>query len=207
MNLTHEIEVCQRCVHFESPERLNISEKPYVKFQVEQIWKPKDGSINVLFIAESPPWNGKQNYFYNPNTLKKRTGLRKEVFKHLNIDSLEHFKAKGYFLIDAIKCRLNKEKPHTNVPKEVLKTCSEQFLKREIAELKPNPTIFVLGNSAKEALQQFSEFRKLQCHKVTDEDDFDEILSGYRVILCPFPSRWNLLKHESKIKRAFSKIA
>lgn len=200
---------------FESPNRLNTSEKPYVKFQVEQRWirKDKEGkpNISVLFIAESPPWNGKQNYFYNPDTPKKRSGLRVEVFKRLNIDSLKQFKSNGYFLIDSIKCRLKKraiinvKEKSLPVPQKALKTCSEQFLRREIKELKPK-IIFVLGGSAKKALQQYSEFRKLQFHSVTEKDDFDEELSKYRVILCPFPSRWNLLRYKDKINRAFSKI-
>ena len=201
MNLTHEIEVCQRCRRYESPDRLNPTEKPYVKFQVEQIWKPNNGNINVLFIAESPPWNGKQNYFYNPNTFKKRTGLRKEVLKHLNLDLLEQFKAKGYFLTDAIKCRLNKEEK--NVVKKVLETCSEQFLRREITELKPK-AIFVLGDSAKKALQQVPEFKDLRYNKVTE--DYDKALSGYHVILCPLPCG-TTRGYEITIKRAFSKIA
>jgi uracil-DNA glycosylase len=151
MNILHEIEACQRCIRLRIPDRLYTSEKPYVKFQVEQHWKPEDGNIKVLFIAESPPWSGKQSYFYNPNTLEKSSGLRKGVFKYLKIKSLEEFRGEGYFLIDAIKCRLNKKKSNTNVSKEVSKTCSEQFLEREIRELKTK-TIFVLGNSAKKAL-------------------------------------------------------
>ena len=64
--------------------------------------------MKVLFVAESPPWNRDQAYFYNQNSRNKRTNLRIEVLKLLNLKSLIEFKNRGYYLIDAIKCRLNK---------------------------------------------------------------------------------------------------
>jgi uracil-DNA glycosylase len=211
-----KIEKCDICLR-ENRNWLNTSEKPYVAFLVEELWKPKDKddkpNVCVLFIAESPPpWNVEQKYFYNRNTPNRSSGLKADVFKRLNIESLEQFRTNGYFLIDAIKCRLKKKelingkKVTLNVPQKVLKNCTEQFLEQEIKELNPK-TIFVLGDTAKKALQQFSEFRKLRFHNVTDKDDFDEVLSGYRVILCPFPSIWNKVKYENKINRAFLKIA
>ena len=167
MALTRGINLCQECLSFEGRERINPSEKPFVKYQVEQKWQRKP--VEVLFVAESPPWNGKQQYFYNQDVYEKRTNLRREVLEHLELNSSEEFKGKGFALIDAIKCRLNK-KQKRSVPMKVLEACSARFLKREILELAPK-VIFVLGNSAKQALQHLQEFRDLQHHRVTEEYD------------------------------------
>jgi len=201
-----EIDACQECANLINANRLKITEKPYVTFKVEEKWLPQKG-VNILFVAESPPWNGKQSYFYNAAQTSKRTNLRKEMFRHLYLPSLEAFRDKSYFLVDAIKCRLNK-KDKSNVPSEVLKKCSTEFLGREIKTLKPK-TIFVLGDSAKKALQclhhtiGFSEFADLTKHRVTQ--DYDRGLSGYRVILCVYPGG-QTRKHEANIRRAFSKL-
>lgn len=198
MTLTRAVDLCHKCIDLESDNRLITNNKPYVKFQVEQKWKPK--KVKVLFIAESPPWNGKQRYFYN-ETNEKRTNLRKEVLHHLNLKTLEEFRREGYLMIDAIKCRLNK-KGKKKVPKQVLQNCSEKFIIKEIKSSNP-PTIFVLGNSAKQALQQHPEFQELQHYKVTE--DFDRKLSGYRVILSVYPGG-QTRAHKSKIRQDFSKI-
>ena len=205
MNLSDEVRKCSKCIdhRLAGSDRLNTHQKPYVQFNVERKWKPPD-KVEVLFVAESPPWDGKQRYFYNPNVVEKRTSLRKEVLKYLNLNSLEEFKNKGYFLVDTIKCRLNKSKK-IKTPLRVAsisKTCAEQFLCREIEELKPR-TIFVLGNTAKKALQRFFEFKELKEYKVTE--DYDENLSGYRVILCPYPGG-QTRKWADEINRAFAKI-
>ena len=207
MTLLEEIDAWKKCMNLPGFDRLETDNRPYVAFRVDLDWKPLN-SISVLFIAESPPWdrNGNQPYFYN-NTYEKRAGLRQEVLKHLNLVSLEDFKDKGYFLIDAIKCRLNK-KDRSNVPQAVLNECSARFLGREIKELKPK-TLFVLGNSAKKALQglhgmsAFSEFKELINHRVMD--GFDQMLSGYRVILCVYPGG-QTRKLEPSIKVCFSKL-
>jgi hypothetical protein len=62
-----------RCIDegLASSDRLNASEKAYVRFDVEKTWKPDE--VSVLFIAESPPWNGKQRYFYRQDVVENRT--------------------------------------------------------------------------------------------------------------------------------------
>ena len=201
MNFSDEIRKCTKCVSLGIAgfDRLNTHQKPYVHFDVYRKWKPDE--VEVLFIAESPPWNGKQRYFYNPNVVEKRTNLRKEVLKYLNLNSLEEFKEKGYFLVDTIKCRLKKRAPLRII--RISRTCVNQFLHREIEELKPR-TIFVLGNTAKRALQRFSEFKELKEHKVSE--GYDKNLSGYHVILCVFPGRWTIKKYKNEIEHAFAKI-
>ena len=199
MILTRKINFCKKCLDLEFSSRLNFVGKPFVKFQVEKIWKPKQ--VKVLFVAESPPWNGKQSYFYNQNQGDNRTNLRKEVLSLLNLKSLEEFKTKGYYLIDVIKCRLNK-KVKKNIPKEVIMTCSDQFLEKEIKQLKPKK-IFVLGNTAKKALQRMSKFKELSYHKVTD--NYEAGLFGYHVILSVYPGG-QTRKYQNKIKEAFAKL-
>jgi hypothetical protein len=201
MSLAEKIQGCTRCINdgLTCADRLRTSEKAYVKFDVEKTWKPDE--VNVLFIAESPPWNGKQRYFYNQDIIENRTNLREEVLRYLGLQSLEEFRSKGYFLIDAIKCRLNKTKKKS-VPSDVLRTCADQFLYREVTNLKPT-TVFILGKSAKGALEGFSEFQELKEHKITD--DYDKCLSGYRVILCIYPGG-NTRGWVDEIKHSFSKI-
>ena len=200
MNLTSKINFCRKCFDSEFSNRLNFDEKPFVKFQVEEIWKPEQ--VKVLFVAESPPWNGKQSYFYNQNQADNRTNLRKEVLSLLNLKSLEEFRTKGYYLIDVIKCRLNK-KVKKNIPKEAITTCSNQFLEKEIKQLKPKK-IFVLGNTAKKALQRMPKFKELTYHKVTD--NYEVALSGYHIILSAYPGG-QTRKYQNKIKVAFAKLA
>ena len=203
--LSDLIRKCTRCIDLgiASFDRLNTHQKPFVQFDAERKWKPIN-KVGVLFVAESPPWDGKQRYFYNTDDVEKRTNLKKEVLKYLDLKSLEEFKDKGYFLVDTIKCRLNKSKK-IKTPLRITgisKTCAKQFLHREIEELKPH-IIFVLGNTAKKALQRFSEFKELKEHKVSEE--YDENLSGYHVILSVFPGG-QTRKYRNQIKYAFAKM-
>lgn len=206
MSLTDEIAACQECINLDCAYRLKIFEKPYIVFEVAEKWL-SNGRVNVLFVAESPPWNGEQRYFYNTIRTKKQAGLRKEVLKHLDCLSLEAFKGKGYFLVDAIKCRINK-KDNATVPSKVLKNCRAKFLGKEIRTLKPK-VIFVLGNSAKKALEglqgtsEFSEFIELKDHKVTE--NYDKELSGFRVILCAYPGG-QTRNYDQNIRQAFTRI-
>ena len=102
---------------------------------------------------------------------------------HLNLESHEDFKSKGYFLVDAIKCRLDK-KDKIKCSYSGFRKVQPKFLSRELRGLKPK-TIVVLGNSAKKASQRlsetpnFSDFKKLRKHKVTNA--FEKILCDYRM--------------------------
>jgi len=202
MNLTKEIQRCRKCIDQKlvSSDRLDTSEKPYVRFQVEKKWKPD--KVKVLFIAESPPPKG---YFYSLEETGGSSGLQTEVQKYLHLDqSLEEFKERRYFLLDTIKCRLNKAKS-IKAPlrlAKISKNCAREFLKREIDGLRPD-TIFVLGKTAKEALEQFPDFEELREHRITDK--LDKNLSGYRVILCVFPGGQTRM-HRDKIDQAFARI-
>jgi uracil-DNA glycosylase len=195
MNLG-KLQSCDQCRGFEGKIAID---KPYLRFQVEEKWRPNQ--VKVLFVAESPPWD-KERYFYKEDMTGNGTNLQKELFRYLNLNSLAEFKDKGYFLIDSIKCRLNKRGGKENVPIEVLSICTTTFLLKEIQEINPE-IIFVLGNSAKRALQNLPPFTGLAGHKVTE--GFDETLSGYRVVLSVYPGG-KTRGHTELIKKAFSKI-
>jgi len=203
MNLSDEIEKCTRCldIGIAGSSRLNTDQKPYVKFDVERKWRPS--RVRVLFIAESPPRNRKQRYFYN-SSADSKGGLREEVLRYLNMRSLEEFRDKGCYLIDAIKCRLNKSSQLKSPLRlnKIVEKCASQFLVREIEDLK-SETVFVLGNTAKKALGSFPEFQELKKYRITE--DYDQELNACRIILCVFPGGQTRL-HTDKIKRAFDKI-
>jgi hypothetical protein len=194
--ISSKLQLCDRCRGFEGKIAID---KPYLRFQVEEKWLPNQ--VTVLFVAESPPWD-KERYFYKQDMTGNGTNLQKELFRYLNLCSLEEFKARGYYLIDSIKCRLNKRGGKEHVPHQVLTACAGTFLLAEIKELKPQ-TIFVLGNSAKKALQTLPPFTNLADHKVTE--GFDETLNGYRVVLSVYPGG-KTRGHTELIKKAFSKI-
>lgn len=194
--LSVKLQLCDQCRRFEGKIAID---KPYLRFQVEEKWRPNQ--VNVLFVAESPPWD-KERYFYKQDMTGNGTNLQKELFRYLNLASLEEFKGRGYFLIDAIKCRLNKRDGKENVPQQILSSCADAFLLQEIDEIKPQ-IIFVLGNSAKKALQNLPPFEELANHRVTE--GFDLTLSGYRVILSVYPGG-KTRGHVELIKKAFSKI-
>lgn len=200
MSFVEEIRKCEKCIylHPEYSDRLNTRNKPYVFYEVEKKWKPRQ--VRVLFVAESPPRNGKEHYFYN---MQVEGALRKEILNYLEIGTLENFKNQGCFLVDTIKCRLDKTRKK-NVPSKVIRVCSEHFLKKEIETLKPE-ILFVLGNTAKKGLQLFSEFKRLRNYKVSENCSLELNLSGQRIILCVFPSG-QTRRYEDRIKKAFERL-
>jgi uracil-DNA glycosylase len=127
--------------------------------------------------------------------------LRSEVLKRLNVKKLEDFKEKGYFLIDTIKCRICKPIKKKSLY-TIAKTCSKKFLKKEIRQMKPK-IIFILGNTAKYALGELPEFKELKKVKITS--GYKAELSGYQVILCPYPGG-QTRKYENQISRAFREM-
>ena len=91
MPLVEEIDACQNCENTLGFDRLKTNNKPYGFFRVD---KNESNKVDVLFIAESPPWDrlGNQPYFYN-NAYLAKSGLRREVLRHLGLESLDDFKS------------------------------------------------------------------------------------------------------------------
>jgi uracil-DNA glycosylase len=198
LNLNQEIEICQLCIQYAKSNKIDYTAKPYNVFQVEKLWLPS--KVTVLFLAESPPWS-RDRYFYKTDMTGNKVHLQKEVLGYLNLASLSEFKAKGYFLIDAIKCRLNKQTTE-HVPARILCNCTNCFLQKELDRLNPS-AIFVLGNSAKHALEHLVMFKELKSHKISE--DFDGMIAGRRVILCVYPGGKTRI-HVSSIKHSFEKL-
>lgn len=197
LNLNQEIENCQQCRQC-TTVKIDFTEKPYVVFEVEKCWLPD--RVKVLFLAESPPWC-RERYFYKTDMTGNMTHLQKEVLGYLNLASLTEFRAKGYLLIDAIKCRLNKQ-TNQHVPTPVLSNCTNLFLQKELNRFNPE-TIFVLGNSAKNALQMLPCFETLKNHRISE--DFDGAIAGRRVIFCVYPGGKTRMYVKS-IQRSFDKL-
>lgn len=202
MRIPDSIENCRICldIGLAKSDTLKSDQKPYVYFNVEKYWKPD--KVEVLLIAESPPCNGNQRYFYNPEVTEKRTNLRKEVLSRLHLEKLEDFRKEGYFLIDTIKCRLCKPIKKRMLLYQIAETCSQRFLIEEIRQLKPN-TVFILGNTARLTLGKFPEFEELRRQKITS--GYEAELSGYHVILCPYPGG-QTKKYKDETNHAFEKL-
>ena len=67
--------------------------------------------------------------------------------------------------------------------------------------LRPDATMVLRD---KKALQRIPKFKELKGHKVSE--DYDENLSGYRVILCVFPNRRTEAKYRDQTECAFAKL-
>lgn len=188
--LAKSILACTRC------ETLNESAartvRPFVKPCAESDiyinWKPE--RVKVVFIAEAPP--GKSDgYFYDPRRYPgyKET-LRTALFSLLELvgtdisAKLAEFKGRGYFLVDAIKCRC--KKTNGQPPKRVTETCARRWLQQELEEIGKPDRICALGKAALLALSQLAGFEHLSRYSVTD--DCGEVVDANqrKVLIWPF---------------------
>ena len=60
------------------------------------------------------------------------------------------------------------------------------------------------GPKRQESTQRIPKFKELKGHKVSE--DYDENLSGYRVILCVFHNRRTEAKYRDQTECAFAKL-
>jgi len=189
--LIKKIESCKLCESIVFNGSVNVSEKPYIKYKVYEEHVPN--TIKCLFIAESPPGNVNR-FFYNPCTYSY---LREKLFESLEInadgeDGLQEFKRRGYFLIDAIECRVKKT-GESAIPQEVIKNCSD-FLsaKIKLAENKGARKIVILGSTALRALIElgFNELRGKSVTKNCGEVVESRIESReFKIFILPLPAR------------------
>jgi len=170
---------CQLCKgyadNYKCSGTIHIDNKPNILFNAS-FWRPD--KVNILFIAESPPFHSKKaniandGYFYNPNESQRFYGspspllgtLSWNLFKLVKIDSklakqqkLERFKDLNCYYTDAVKCRVERFNNKIIINKTV-KNCSE-YLQEEIVEVKP-AAIVIMGSSALNALKCFSPFKE-----------------------------------------------
>jgi len=200
------IRLCEDC-------RANIQvlctkPKPYVEFDVIEKWKP--AKVKALFIAESPPKDGDDCYFYNE---KMEGKLKNKIFNLLDLDelnvkkALEKFKERNFCLVDVVKCRLDKSR-RKSVSEKVIRRCAENFLIQEIEDLKPD-TICVLGGTALKGLKALTTFRKglANIKKITEHCGKELTIAGYEIVLCVFPNNRNFRKFKSCIESVFDLLS
>lgn len=122
--------------------------------ELRENWKPL--SVRVLFLAESPPEQTEEisRFFYNPqwrsNRLALRDFLRQRLVEggfHEFADCegerfLQVFQKRGFYLIDAISCPIEK-----NAKKKKLASECQQILSETIGRLRPQ-VILALGKWA-----------------------------------------------------------
>lgn len=173
-------------MHYE--EILKFKPKASIQFHAYDSWRPS--KVKNLFIAEAPPWD-EPKYFYNTDV--KAGVLRKKLFDQLKIadcgkSGLEAF-SKESFLIDTIKCRLKKQ--NSNPPAKVIANCAKRFLLKEVQSLKPE-RIVVLGKTAKQGLEQFSEFKALTRYRIKVDCGKRIQVKDLTVILYVFPTTRNV---------------
>ena len=201
--LSQSILSCTECNKLEDSvaETVRPFVKPCAHFDIYTNWKPVP--VKLAFIAEAPPGNS-EGYFYDPLPhVNYMETLRASLFDLLELRGettsarLAQFKERGYFLLDAIKCRCRKK--NGQPPELVTRTCGEKWLMSELTELDFPKRICVLGKAAKLALSQLKAFYELSVHSVTTDCGRIVQTDMGQVLIWPFPSWRNEKYYKSKI--------
>ncbi len=201
--LSLRIHTCTDCE--ELPRDLALTVQPFLKpcaqFDIYSNWKPN--SVSVVFIAESPPGTS-EGYFYDP---QPRSGykeiLRKALFDLLEISKgdtnikLDQFKRRGFFLLDAIKCRCKKKGGQP--PQPVTKTCARKWLSEELEEIGNTRRICILGKAALLALSELDGLGGLTEYSVRENCGEVVEYGQYSVLIWPFLGWRNERNYRSKI--------
>jgi hypothetical protein len=148
-------------------------------------------TIKRLFIAESPPGDERTFFYYS------YTGnfLRERLVGFLGIravggeEGLREFQERGYFLVDAVECRV-KRTCETAIPLlEVINNCSNLLsAKIELARTRGAKKIVILGSTAIQALKElgFNELREKSVAKNCGEAVESR---GFKIFILPLPAR------------------
>lgn len=184
---------CAQCPLLRSQDHLLVRNQT---IELNSKYVPKK-EIELLLVAESPPWaflQDKHSYFYAPGPIKYGTlsyhissVLFKEAIREKE-DFLQRFRAGGLYLLDVVKCPINKLTKDKK--REAVRACSK-YLNDELHTLKPKKVVFIGKGSFKIARDQI----KL---------DFDP-----SVIPLPFGSQRNVEKfrkglHEAMVNQSES---
>jgi uracil-DNA glycosylase len=161
--LVDKIKECTLCARF--GELIKVDDKPYLKFRVYEEWIPE--GLRCLFVAESPPPEG---FFYDS---RSKSQLRRNLLSLLGIEKggcegLEEFRRRGFLLVDAIECRVDKRgiKGRRSIPTEAIRNCSLILKdKVKLARSRGASRIVVLGSTALKALSLIG-FEELRHRKV-----------------------------------------
>lgn len=140
--------------------------------------------VTVLFIAESPPWTAGRRevaepsdclspdypYFWNdrydapcrPGAPPLSRGLAENLFSLLGLDggsrreNLKLFTAKGFFLVDTVRCVFRKNRKPV-IPSDLVRMSARETLAPEIAALAPE-CVVALGNTALDGLRHIGPY-------------------------------------------------
>ena len=148
---------CSWCPLFESKEHIYVRNET-LKMNAKYI--PE--TIKILFVAESPPWaftNDKTAYFYAPTAEKIAYGglgyyMIPILFKEKIITKeqfLQRFKESGFYLIDMVKCPINKLSKRGK--EEAIKCCAK-YLNEQLQLLNFKEAIFI-GKTSFKAIKKF----------------------------------------------------
>lgn len=192
----------------EHKQAIRLDFLPFERYKVYEEWKPD--SVKVLFLAEAPSWHkepsGEFRYFYNPSS--EIQGLSKFIPEYLGIpkspkmEMLHQFKRREFFLIDTIKCILDKRKAK-RIPRELIEFSAREILEREIESLKPK-CILVLGRTALKGLKFIEKFSSAlsRFESIREACGRSVKVEGATIIFGVFPSNRNR-NYEDCTKSAF----
>ena len=197
-------------------DRVDTRYLPCQEYHAYDFWQPPE-TIDSLFLAESPPWSGKENYFYNRDYEPEegRSNLSTILFNKLHIeletkcDKLTEFKRRNCFLSDSVKCVFRKRLPtdppearKMKIPKDLIKCSVNLTLKDEITSMKPR-IIFLLGKTAIWAMRYIEKFSS----KLWNVSVGDHIVVGdTHIIVCAFLNQQNLRQCGKGIDLAFKEL-
>lgn len=146
-NNTH----CKECFLFKSKEHVDVRNET-LKMNAKCV--PE--TIKILFVAESPPWaftNDRTAYFYASGEKIAYGGLGYYMIPILFKEKittkeqfLQKFKESGFYLIDMVKCPINKLSREKK--KEAIKSCAK-YLNEELHSLNFEKVVFMGKGSFK----------------------------------------------------------
>lgn len=185
---------------------IDLSHLPLQRYRVYDKWKPDH--VNVLLLAESPPWREESVYFYNTGHLG---GLSEAIFTRLKFEEeskiamLGEFKRRKLFLTDTVKCIFNKSRTKS-IPKALIRFSAQEILEDELAALQPS-TILALGNTALQGLKLIDRFARVlsRYSSITMVSGSSTRIGDTTLILSIFPNDRNK-RYEKSISSAFRMI-
>jgi len=177
--------------------------------------------VAVLFVAESPPWAAGRcevaepsdcrspgyPYFWNdrydapcrPGTPPLSRGLAENLFSLLGLDggsrreNLELFTAKGFFLVDTVRCVFRKNRKPA-IPADLVRMSARETLAPEIAGLAPD-CVVALGNTALSGLSVIEPYASALANAGTvtgiSRDLQENLFEENRLLCLPYPGGRN----------------
>jgi len=128
--------------------------------------------------------------------------LRERLLRLLGIcavggeEGLREFQERGYFLVDAVECRVKRTCESAVPLLEVINNCSNLLsAKIELARTRGAKKIVILGSTAIQALKElgFNELREKSVAKNCGEVVESRIESReFKIFILPLPAKWGV---------------